>query len=147
MFFFSMLFQETVVFCWAETTAKLIHIRKYLISHNNMSCHRNIFQSKASLGLRDHFLLKYCMLLTRDCWHTLEANKIWAIMYLMMAEEAQPYPTPALSLNWYSLHSVDSMSALLQRLKNNWEHCWHNVQILKLLLCSAIEHCEIELQY
>lgn len=98
----------------------------------------------ASLERRDHFSL-WSVLSSRDCswcWHRLGANKIWAVMYLMMEEEVHPPPNQAPSPKCNTLHSVGSMSVPLQRLQNNWryrEHYVHNVQILKWLLCSVIE--------
>lgn len=91
-----------------------MHIWKYLISRNNMGYYGNkkIFQSKvaqsgktwtqahpASLELRDHFSL-WSALSTSACsccWHRLEANKIWAIMYLMMEEDIPKRPQLLLS--------------------------------------------------
>lgn len=83
-----------------KTTAKLIHI--WLVTTILAAIETNIFQSEvahvkrnwnqahpASLGLRDHSSL-WSVLSTRDCrwcWHSLEANKIWAIMYLMLEEK------------------------------------------------------------
>lgn len=78
------------------------HLNIWLVTTILAAIETNIFQSEvahvkrnwnqahpASLGLRDHSSL-WSVLSTRDCrwcWHSLEANKIWAIMYLMLEEK------------------------------------------------------------